>query len=64
MSLEEKMLQGSPFQMFAQSKARERQRDLQFMTAGADPCCACWHPTREIFNIAQQVKFAQQHALC
>lgn len=33
-SLEEKMLAGSPFEMFAQSKARERERDLQFMTAG------------------------------
>jgi hypothetical protein len=29
--LEESMLQGSPFQMFAQSKARERERDLQVL---------------------------------
>lgn len=35
-SLEEGMLQGAagPFEMFAQSKTRERERDLQFMTAG------------------------------
>ena len=32
--LEDRLLEEGPFAMFAQSRARERERDLQFMTAG------------------------------
>ena len=40
--LEESMLQGSPFEMFAQSKARERERDLQV------PIFACCSPCMKV----------------
>lgn len=36
------MLQGSPFEMFAQSKARERERDLQVQNLhAARRACKC-----------------------
>ena len=33
-TLEDRLLEASPFDVFAQSKLRERDRDIQFMTAG------------------------------
>jgi hypothetical protein len=33
-TLDDRLFAGEPFAMFKQSKIRERERDIQFMTAG------------------------------
>lgn len=44
-TLDDRLLEGDPFGMFKQSKVRERERDIQFMTAG-DVCGSGFNPKR------------------